>query len=508
MELQSEKLTPEIIHGFSEKFLAKQFDEQQPTPPFHMELWGLMCAKHPNVAIAAPRGHAKSTAVTHTFVLAAMLFRFRRFALIVSDTLGQSKEFLADIKRELEENEKLRILFGITEFVTDNQETVVVKMVGSDNVPYEFRISCKGAEQSMRGTKWRNTRPDLIVCDDLENDEAVENEERRAKFRAWFQNALLPCGSKRCLVRVVGTVLHFDSLLYRLLPDPNDADTVDTDLKMYSTKQDVPWMSVLYRAHPGPSDYSKILWPDMWSKERLQWKQRDYISQGYPEGYAREYLNNPLAVENAFFRKDDLLPIDEDTAGPWEYYVGIDLAISEKNKRAFTAMVVFGINSQDMMRVVDVKHFRGDTLEIIDTIFELHMKWNPSVMFCEQENIARTMTPILYKEMDIRNQYPNIDFIPVTQDKLARARPFQARVRAQRVEFDTERPWWPELLTEMLQFPSGPFKDIIDAMSMIFLGLDNVFEAPTQDELEEEEYYNDYNETMHDEDGRSYFTGY
>lgn len=503
-----DKLTPEIIHGFSEKFLAGQFDERSATPQFHHELWELMCDDHPQVAVAAPRGHAKSTAVTHTFVLAAMLFRFRRFALIVSDTLGQSKEFLADIKRELEENEKLRILFGITEFVTDNQETVVVKLTGSDNVPYEFRISCKGAEQSMRGTKWRNTRPDLIVCDDLENDEAVENEERRAKFSQWFQNALLPCGSKRCLVRVVGTVLHFDSLLYRLLPDPNAEDTVDTDLKMYSLKEDVSWKSVLYRAHPGPSDYSKILWSDMWSKKRLQSKQRDYVQQGYPEGYAREYLNNPLAIESAFFRKSDLLPFDDDTDGPWDYYVGIDLAISEKNKRAFTAMVVFGINSNDQMRVVDVRKFRGDTLEIIDTIFELQMKYKPSVLFCEQENIARTMTPILYKEMDIRNVYPNIEFIPVTQDKMARARPLQARVRAQRVEFNTEAIWWPDLLTEMLQFPSGPYKDIIDAMSMIFLGLDSVFEAPTQDDVEDEEYYDEYNEAMSDDGGRNIYTGY
>jgi predicted phage terminase large subunit-like protein len=478
-----DKLTPELIHGFSEKFLVGQFDEPQPTPEFHMELWGLMCSDHPNVAIAAPRGHAKSTAVTHTFVLAAMLFRFRRFALIVSDTLGQSKEFLADIKRELEENEKLRTLFGISEFVIDNQETVVVKLVGTDLIPYEFRITCKGAEQSMRGTKWRNTRPDLIVCDDLENDEAVENEERRAKFRAWFRNALLPCGSKRCLVRVVGTVLHFDSLLYRLLPDPNDEKTVDTALKMYSTKENVPWMSVLYRAHPGPSDFSEILWPEMWSEERLRLKREDYYQDGYPEGYAREYLNNPLAVEAAFFRKDDILPLDPDTQGPWNYYIGIDLAISEKNKRAFTAMSVFAVNSNEQMQVVDVRRFRGDTLEIIDTIFELHMRWKPDVIFCEQENIARTMEPILFREMDTRKQFPVIEFIPVTQDKMARARPLQGRVRAQRVEFDTEKPWWPDLLTEMLQFPAGPYKDIIDSMSMIFLGLSDVYEADTPEDL-------------------------
>lgn len=48
-----------------------------------------------------------------------------------------------------------------------------------------FRIT-KGAEQKIRGLKWNNKRPDLIICDDLENDEIVLNKERRAKFKRWF----------------------------------------------------------------------------------------------------------------------------------------------------------------------------------------------------------------------------------------------------------------------------------------------------------------------------------
>ena len=48
-------------------------------------------------------------------------------------------------------------------------------------------------------------------------------------------------------------------------------------------------------------------------EERLQCLYRaDYLAQGIPEVYNQEYLNDPIAEENAYFRKDDFLPITED----------------------------------------------------------------------------------------------------------------------------------------------------------------------------------------------------
>jgi len=47
------------------------------------------------------------------------------------------------------------------------------------------------------------------------------NKERREKFRNWFQKALVPCMSDNGKIIVVGTILHMDSILERLLNDPN-----------------------------------------------------------------------------------------------------------------------------------------------------------------------------------------------------------------------------------------------------------------------------------------------
>ena len=78
------ELTAEIVSGFSASLLQKNYDNPVATPQCHMDWWTLCTSKHQKVAIAAPRRHAKSTAVTLAYTLACMLFRDRSYALILS----------------------------------------------------------------------------------------------------------------------------------------------------------------------------------------------------------------------------------------------------------------------------------------------------------------------------------------------------------------------------------------------------------------------------------------
>lgn len=56
-------------------------------------------------AIAAPRGHAKSTVMSLQNVLHAALYGYKRYILLISDTEAQAVGFLDAIKNELETNE-------------------------------------------------------------------------------------------------------------------------------------------------------------------------------------------------------------------------------------------------------------------------------------------------------------------------------------------------------------------------------------------------------------------
>jgi hypothetical protein len=256
-------LTAQTIHGFVNSCLVSRFDGSLATPDCHLEWWGLCCSKNKFVAISAPRGHAKSTAISLSYVLANILFRQRSYILLVSDTEYQASLFLGQIKQELSENEDIINLFGIkrndkgnVQFLKDTETDIVVEF----NDGEKFRIMAKGSEQKLRGLLWNGRRPDLIVCDDLENDEIVMNKERREKFRRWFFGALLPCRAGNGIIRIVGTILHMDSLLERLMPQESAKTTVREPMKIYSTaKVAGGWQSYKYRAHT--EDFSGILWP-------------------------------------------------------------------------------------------------------------------------------------------------------------------------------------------------------------------------------------------------------
>lgn len=482
------KLTADLIYGFSESLLAKSFDHRAETPSFHMELWELMCSDHTRVAVAAPRGHAKSTAVTHTYTLANICFRTADHICIVSDTEGQAVNFLGDIKAELMENDALADLFGIVRpFKKDRESEVIIRFKDG----HLCRVFVKGSEQRLRGMKWRSKRPNLYVCDDLENDEIVLNDERRRKFKQWFLSALMQSGSKDCKIRVVGTILHLDSLLESMMPQLDDPDTVEEELKSYSAEPKT-WLSIRYKAHN--KDFSQILWSEQYDKEHFMEIRQTFIDQGYPEGYSQEYLNYPIDEATAYFKSENIRPIIEDGA-PEEYYVGIDLAISQKDSAAFSVFIICGLTPDNVLRVREVVRFRGDALDIIDTIFDLHYKYEPEIMFIEQENIARTLGPILNKEMEERGVFPRLDPQTASQDKPKRARALQARMRRGKVEFQTEAKWFATLQTELLQFPRGKYMDQVDSLAWIALGLDKMFNVATLEEREEEAWQQEFEES-------------
>lgn len=498
-------ITADTIAGFSSSLLQKGFDGAVESPPCHYEWWTYCCSSDPLVAIAAPRGHAKSTAITFSYTLACLVFRERSYAIIVSDTVAQSVLFLADIKRELAENQQLRSLFKIKDFVKDSEDDVIV--ICEDG--HMFRIQAKGSEQKVRGLKWSNKRPDLIICDDLENDEIVLNKERREKFRRWFNGALLPCRSARGIVRYVGTILHNDSLLERFMPKLHDKATIDTPLKVYRDPRakKTSWKSVKYRAHN--PDFTEILWPQNWSKEKLLATRESLVVQGLADLYSQEYLNNPIDESIAYFKRPDMLAMNkEDHDKFFNYYITADLAISKEDYADYSVFLIAGVDENRIIHVVDVIRERLDGREIVDLIIDLEKIYQPDVFGIEKMQVQKAIGPFLREEMIRTNVFPNIvELEHGGKDKIARAKSMQGRVRAHSVKFDKSRDWYPEFEDEVCSFPRSKHDDQVDAFAWMGMMLDKVLEAPTSQEMADEEYY-DGLERNYGERGRNRYTGY
>ena len=504
------KLNAGVMEGFVNSVLRKNFDRPAATPQFHKEIWELVTSNSKQVAIAAPRYHAKSTAVTHAYTLASVLFRESRYVLIVSDTVSQAIQFLGDIKKELLDNDDLRSLFSVSSFPKDTEDDLIVEMEGG----YTFRIQAKGSEQKLRGLKWANLRPDLIIGDDMENDEIVMNKDRRLKFKRWFYGALIPCISSSGKIRIVGTILHLDSLLENLMPESQlgtargggKLPLVREDLKEY-TLQKLPWRSVKYRAHT--DDFKSLLWPEMKSAEDFKMMKEDYSKQGLADVYSQEMLNVPIDVTSTFFKKADFLAMKpEDYKRNMVFYVTCDLAVSTSSRADFSAFTVGGVDEDGRLYCKHVVKERMDALEIVDTIFMLQKVYKPVLFGFEQGTIQKAIGPYLNEAMLKRNEYINIALLKPSGDKLTRARSIQARMRSGACRFDKDAEWYQSFEDELLRFPRDKHDDQVDAWAYLGLMLDKMWDAPTEKEVEAEEYEAYVRENNAVDSGRSAVCGY
>lgn len=504
------ELTAEVIEGFSSACLVKHFDAATPIPEFHRELWKYCCSDDKYVAIAAPRGHGKSTAVTHTYLLANLLFRKAKYVLIVSDSFSQSALFLGDVMKELRDNEEIAGLFGNIEFLKVTEDDIICKFDDG----HTFRVQAKGAEQKLRGLKWLNHRPDLVICDDLESDEQVLNKDRREKFRRWFYSALIPCLSTTGKVRVVGTILHMDSLLERLMPEAQLAASgtkrmvhlVTEPLRQYCSIK-TPWLSIKYRAHD--DTFEHLLWESRWTKKMLVERKAQYQQQGLGDAYSQEMLNIPLDDSNNFFKAGDFIPQkEEDKKKKLNYYIACDLAISQKQYSDYSAFAVAGVDDNGQLHMVNMIKDRMDGQQIVDTILALHKLYKPELFGIEAGNIQKSLGPFLNEEMRKRDQYVNLVLLKPNKDKLSRARSIQARMRAGAVKFDTSADWYQGFYDEMTRFPRDKHDDQVDAFAYIGLMLDQMITANTPEEDEDEEFRLAMHEAGYDSIGRSATTGY
>lgn len=503
-------LNADVIQGFVGSLLAKRFDGSVRSPQCHREWWELCTSPNTYVAIAAPRNHAKSTAITFAYTLAATLFRERKFVLIVSDTEAQAVLFLGLIKQELSDNQDLIKLFGLK--LSDRGEVVFQKDSESDlivefNDGERFRIIAKGSEQKLRGLLWNGLRPDLIVCDDMENDEIVMNQDRRKKFQRWFYGALLPCRAQNGIVRYVGTILHMDAMLENLMPSPSDKQTVHEDLKMYTNRRTL-WKSVKYRAHT--DDFSVLLWPERWPAEKLKAEKAEYIRQGLGDVYSQEYLNIPIDESTAYFKKADFLPmVEDDRKALLNYYITADLAISSKQTADWSVFLIAGVDENRRIQVRNVIRDRLDGKEIVDLIIKLHEMFEPQAVGIEEGQISKAIGPFLNEAMVVSGKFPTIYPLKhMGQDKLSRSRSIQARMRAKSIKFDKEGDWYQLFEDECIRFPRDKHDDQVDAFSYLGIMLDKLIEAPTQEEKQKEEYDTDLRNSGLWGAGRSSTTGY
>ena len=486
------KLSADLIESFGGTFISPKYDQACPTPQFHRECWGLYASDEPAVCIVAPRDHAKSSALSMVYILAEVLFRSSDYIILVGSTEDGAAEQLGNITEELLENEDLIREFGVKKSMRTSTTDVIFEMTDG----HRFRILARGAEQRIRGRLWKGKRPNLLVCDDMEDDEQVENVDRRNKFRRWFFRAAKQALSKSGKIRVHGTILHEDSLLSRL-------------------RKNRTWATRFYAAHTSFDDFSSILWPERWSEAQLRARRQEFVEDGDAAGYSQEFLNNPLDHSDAFLKLADFRPMTEDDHDSDKVIcAAADLAVSKADKANRTSFTIGGKDVLNTLHFIDQRKGRWDPTEWIDEIFAIQQRWDPQVFWVEDGVIWKAVKSMVYREMQVRDIRINIEAILPVKDKATRARSYQRRMRAGQCRFDKKAEWYADFEQENLRFTgtaAATLDDQFDSAALLSRGFDDLAH------VEEEDFYGDedwemergfYNRPKTVSDGRSAVTGY
>ncbi|MFH2062862.1 MAG: hypothetical protein ABIJ46_01780 [bacterium] len=424
---------------------------RHPTAPFQREFFRVTEDDSIGLAVlTAFRGSAKSTIFTTSYPIWAILGRQRkRFVVIASQTQSQSRLHLSNLKRELESNRVLRADLG--PFEERNEEWSSGSLVLPD---YGARITALSIEQGIRGLRHGSRRPDLIICDDMEDIGSVRTRESRNRTHQWFLGDLVPAGDVGTKTIVIGNLLHEDSLIMRLR-DQMERGELDG----------------IFRAFPILADDGTPAWPGKFGSAEEVGKFRRRI--GDEIAWQREYMlrivsDTDRVVHPEWISTYDELPKPGPEVRPHCIYSGVDLAISERTSADCTAIVtvaVYDVGKETRVFVlphpVNQRLSFPDATARIRQVFETaHGGNRNNRIFVEDVGYQRAMVQQLKAE-----GLPAEGVGTGGADKRSRIALTSPYIESGRVLFPETG--CEELISQLVGFGTERFDDLADAFSLV-----------------------------------------
>jgi predicted phage terminase large subunit-like protein len=430
-------------------------------PPFHFEMMHEM-ASGGRVAFASPRGFAKSTITDVVMTGWFALNTKYHFILIISDTYTQAKMQLSALKSELENNQSINDIYGDVRGRVWGEDTIII-----NGLQGEVMVMALGAGMKIRGLKFNQYRPELAIIDDLENQEAVSNKERRDKLERWFLFDMMPGLAKDGNIIYIGTIMHFNSLL----------------MKIVSKEQ----RYISFRTHKYQAiTNGQSLWPSRWPIEKLVAMRDDPNDPDYLGAlvFAQEMQNDPQDDHERIFKTDwlnnryKLFELrrewelkNENSSVSFEKSFferiigGVDPAISEKQTADYFAFTTIGI-AHGTGHIYTLDYFKariGDPMQQVQTILDKYEEWGHDNIKVETVAYQKGLYTLVRNEGAKRGIYAPLSEFKPDADKVRRARIHSANFSGGIVHLRDDHPLFEDFINELLQFPLGEHDDMLDS---------------------------------------------
>lgn len=300
-----------------------------------------------------------------------------------------------------------------------------------------------------------------IIDDPVKNDEEAQSETTRQSHKDWYNSVFYTRLAPKSGILIIMTRWHDDDLAGWLLSEQQHGGD--------------EWDVIVYPAVATEDEQfrrkGEALHPERYPIEALNQRKRVLMSSTPRHWYAL-YQQTPVSDEGEYFQRKNMRFYDPQDVPPiaeLTRYTAWDLAIGQKNHNDWSVGLTVGVDRADRIWVLDIRRGRWDGYELVEEILDTFETWRSSVTGIERGQIEMALGPFLDKRIQERKLY---DFYyeglkPGRNDKMARARPIQGRMKQGMVLFPKGAPWMEQLLYELLRFPNGVYDDQVDALAWI-----------------------------------------
>ncbi len=248
-------------------------------PPVFLSVWIWLLdyvnkvRAFPQLALGLPRGFGKTT-VIKIFVLYCILFTDKKFILVISNTEKLALNIIYDIAAFLDEPNIKRV-FG------DWRLGMVQDTLGLKKFGFRGRnivLAGIGAGTSLRGMNINNTRPDVMIFEDIQSREDADSETISKALETWMYGTAMKAKSPTgCMFLFVANMYPTKwSILKKLKANPN-------------------WTKFIAG---GILADGSSLWEELQPIEQLTKEFENDLSAGHPEIFYAEVLNDENAASN------------------------------------------------------------------------------------------------------------------------------------------------------------------------------------------------------------------
>jgi hypothetical protein len=284
----------------------------------------------PRDAYVAPRNTGKSTWWFLILVMWAAAHGHKKFAAAFADSGTQAEIHLKTFKNELDSNKLLRSDFpelcrakkrvGSGQAVSDNQ-SMIIQNNG-------FVFAARGIDASNLGLKVFEDRPDLLIFDDVEPQEANYSIYQAEKRRGTIIEAVLPMNLAAHVV-FVGTVTMPGSIVHQLVLSV--MSQTEPEEWILDEKIDVHYYEPI-TVHEDGSESS--IWPEKWTLKYLK-------SIAHTRTFAKNFKNMPVSRSGDYWTGDEFRYCDS-LDGVIHGILSIDPATTKKKTSDYTGLALMG----------------------------------------------------------------------------------------------------------------------------------------------------------------------